>query len=628
MLIALRSKVASWVAKILFGFLAVSFGVWGIGDMLHQRVGAPDMAVVGDVKITGTQLRDEFERQMRQYRQVFGENFDNEQAKQLGLVDRTLAGLVARSLFDIYAQKLHLAISDEQVREQIQKDPMFQSGTGEFDMGRFAAFLEQVRSSEAQYVDSLKHEMMRQQLASAVAAGAAAPKSLVDRLYRYRDETRVAETFLVTDNSMPEPPEPTEDEAKAFYDAHHDQFQAPEYRGLSMVRLTPDQFTAGLTVPEDKLRAAYQERSGEFGQPERRDVEQMVFPDEAKAKEAVDKLAAGEDFAKVSQEMTGTTPVALGKIEKGGASVYPQAVIDAAFSTEAGKTAGPVQTPLGWHVIHVLSIEPEVKSTFEQARPQLEKELVHEQAINKMIDIANQLDDALAGGANLDDAAKNLGLPVTRIDQVDSKGLGPDGKPVTEIADNELAMNLAFTTEVGTTSSLTEDPNGGYVIVRVDGSTPAATRPLDQVRTQVVAAWKAEQRDKAAASRAGELAGKLGLGGDIQAIAADVHGTVATSKPVTRSGSDSNAHVTAELAAKLFSLQIGQTAAVPVQGGHVVARLTTINAADPASDSAGVDALQKELDAAYQGEVVQEFGEALRRQIGVTINQPAVDAMF
>jgi peptidyl-prolyl cis-trans isomerase D len=211
---------------------------------------------------------------------------------------------------------------------------------------------------------------------------------------------------------------------------------------------------------------------------------------------------------------------------------------------------------------------------------------------------------------------------------VDAQGTAPDGKPVPEIAGNQLALNLAFSTEVGTTSSLTEDPNGGYVIVKVDGSTPAATRPLDQVRAQVVAAWKAEQRDKAAAARAGELAGKLALGGDIKTIAAEVQGTIATSKPVTRSGNDPNAHVTAELASKLFSLQVGQTATVPVQGGHVVARLTTINEANPASDSAGVDALQKELNSAYQGDVIQGFGDVLRREIGVTVNQSAVDAMF
>jgi peptidyl-prolyl cis-trans isomerase D len=172
--------------------------------------------------------------------------------------------------------------------------------------------------------------MLRQEVASAVAAGATAPKLLVERLYRYRNETRVAETFLVTDNSMPEPAEPTDDELKAFHDAHQDMFQAPEYRSLLLVRMTPDQFAAGLTVPDDKLQAAYQQRSKEFDQPERREVEQMVFSDEAKAKEAVDKLAAGSNFAQVAQELTGAPPVPLGKLEKSGFVTDLQALSNAA----------------------------------------------------------------------------------------------------------------------------------------------------------------------------------------------------------------------------------------------------------------------------------------------------------
>jgi peptidyl-prolyl cis-trans isomerase D len=628
MLIAIRSKATSWIVKILFVLLIVPFVIWGIGDMLRTRTREPNVAEVGNVEITATQLRREFDRQMRQYRQVFGENFDTEQAKKLGLVDKTLAGMVARTLFDLYVDKLGLVASDAQVRARIEADPLFKSGTGEFDLGRFAAFLRQVGLDEAGYVKTVRRDMLRQQLVEAVTAGVAAPKALVDRLYRYRNETRVADTLLVTAASMPEPAAPGDAELQAFHDQHQDMFQAPEYRSLTMVQLLPEQFAAGLSVPEDKLEQAYEQRKSEFDQPERREVEQIVFSDEAKAKEAADKLAAGEDFAKVAQETTGAPPVPLGKIEKSGFMTDLSALADAAFSTDAGKTAGPIKTPLGWHIIRVISIEPGAKSSFEQARPQLEKELVNEMAINKMIETANQLDDALAGGASLDDAAKELGLAETKIDAVDAQGQAPDGVPVAKIVANKLALNLAFTTDVGSTSSLTEDPTGGYVIVRVDGSTPAATRPLDQVKAQVAQAWIAAERDKAAAAKADALASQLASGGDMKALASDVGATVMTSQPVKRSGSDANAGITPELAAKLFQLQPGQTATAAVGPGHVVAKLVSIQPADPAADQAGVEALKKELDAAFAGDVIEEFGQALHSEIGVTVNQPAVGSLF
>ena len=42
MIEAMRSKAASWIAKILALFLILSFAVWGIGDMVPRSGCAPN----------------------------------------------------------------------------------------------------------------------------------------------------------------------------------------------------------------------------------------------------------------------------------------------------------------------------------------------------------------------------------------------------------------------------------------------------------------------------------------------------------------------------------------------------------------------------------------------------------
>ena len=64
MLTALRSKASSWVIKILFLVLISSFGIWGVGDMLHQGGGDPAVAEIGSVRITGPQYMKEFHDQV------------------------------------------------------------------------------------------------------------------------------------------------------------------------------------------------------------------------------------------------------------------------------------------------------------------------------------------------------------------------------------------------------------------------------------------------------------------------------------------------------------------------------------------------------------------------------------
>ena len=628
MLIAMRNKVTGIFIKVLFGLLALSFVAWGIGDVFRNRATGVEVARVGSIDISAQQVSREFDRQMKQLRQVLGPQFDTEQAKQLGVVDRAVATIVARTLYDVYIDRLGLMVSDDEVRRIVETDPMLQSGLGVFDRARFQALLNQIGMDEATYVATVRRDTLRKWLAAAVTDGVQPPDTLADRLYRYRNEARVAETLMVENAKMPAPPAPDEATLMKYHDDNAQYFQSPEYRAITFARLMPEEFAAKIQVSDADLQAAFEQRAAEFDQPERRTVEQIVLQDAAKAKEAAAKLAGGADFAAVAQEFTGAGPVPLGTVERNGFVSDLSALSDAAFATDLGKTTEPLQSPLGWHILHVTAVEPATKASFEDAREQLEKDLRQEQSANAMVEAANKLDDALAGGADLADAAATVGLDAVKIDAVDGNGNGPDGQPVQALADSPIGIALAFQTETGETSSLTEEPNGGYVILRVDGSTPPATKPLDQVHDQVLASWNAAERAKSAEARAGDIARQLAVGGDIKAIAAGLGVATRTSSPFKRDGTGADANVTPDLAAKLFGVKIGEAAAGAAQGGQVVGRLTAINPADPTQDAAGLEQLKADLRTQLEGDVLQQFGDRLRQSIGVETNQAAIDKLF
>jgi len=628
MLIAMRNKAAGIIVKALFAFLTLTFVIWGIGDVFRNRVKTVDVARVGDVEITAQQITREFDRQMKQLRQMLGPQFDTEQAKQLGLVDRAVATVVARTLYDVYIDDLGLVVSDNEVRRLVEADPNLQSGTGQFDRSRFQMMLNQIGMDEASYVATIKRDTLRKWLAAAVTDGVRVPDVLADRLYRFRNETRVATTFLVENDKMPEPPAPDEATLTKYHDDNAQYFQSPEYREVTIVRLDPAGFAANLQISDDDLKQAFEKRSSEFDQPERRTVEQIVLPDEAKAKEAETKLAGGADFAAVAQEMTGAAPIALGTVERNGFVSDLSALSDAAFATELDKTTAPLQTPLGWHILHVTAIEPASSATFEDAKEQLEKDLRQERSAAAMVDAANKLNDALAGGATLDDAASEVGLTPVKVAAVDANGNGPDGKPVDAMVASPIGVALAYRTEVGETSSLAEEPNGGYVIVRVEGSTPPATKPLADVHDQVLASWSAAERAKAATAKADEIVKRIAAGGDIKDIAAEMGVELQTSNAFKRDGTGGEPSVTPDLAAKLFALRIGEAAAGAGQGGQVVGVLDAIKPADPTQDQTGADELNADLRSQLEGDVLQQFGERLRQSIGVETNQAAIDSLF
>ncbi|MCH7543360.1 MAG: SurA N-terminal domain-containing protein, partial [Proteobacteria bacterium] len=147
MLQALRKQTGSWIVKILLGLLILSFAVWGINDIfLGER--DPVVAEVGGVKITSSQLNREFRRELARVSPMFGGRLDREQAKQLGLLDGALDGLVNRILFSLGTRDLGLAISEQLVKQTIRANPEFHDDRGRFDRRLFSNVLFQNNFTE------------------------------------------------------------------------------------------------------------------------------------------------------------------------------------------------------------------------------------------------------------------------------------------------------------------------------------------------------------------------------------------------------------------------------------------------------------------------------------------------
>jgi len=76
MLQLIRSKASSWVIKILFVVLVVSFGIWGIGDILRTKTTEVTVAHVGDQTITAEAFQREYQQQYKRTAAAFGNQFN------------------------------------------------------------------------------------------------------------------------------------------------------------------------------------------------------------------------------------------------------------------------------------------------------------------------------------------------------------------------------------------------------------------------------------------------------------------------------------------------------------------------------------------------------------------------
>jgi peptidyl-prolyl cis-trans isomerase C len=141
-------------------------------------------------------------------------------------------------------------------------------------------------------------------------------------------------------------------------------------------------------VTDERLREAYKKYLAENPAQDEVKARHILVESEDEAKQVIDQLKKGGDFAQVSKEKSKDPGAAqqggdLGWFSK-DQMVEPFAV--AAFAMKPGDLSEtPVKTQFGWHVIKVEDKRKSEPPAFEQVREEL-KGQVSEQIISEMVD--------------------------------------------------------------------------------------------------------------------------------------------------------------------------------------------------------------------------------------------------
>ena len=626
MLNALRKNAGSWVVKVLLLLLVVSFAIWGIGDIFYGGSQNPTVATVGDAEIPASELADTFNRAVANLQRQLGPEFDRERAIQLGVMQQALQDLIRQRLISLRANEMGLAVPDDALRTLVTEDPVFQTG-GQFDRSRFEQLLRASGLSEDAYLASLRQQVVRAALTGSLTGPVKAPPALVEAIYRYRNEQRRGHYVPVPIESITDVPAPSQEQLAQFHEAHQAQFTAPEYRALTFVTLEPEDLIDEIEVSEEDVAAAYQSRIEEFRTPERRTVEQLLASEQATIERAAERLAGGATFEQVASEIEGVSVDQLGVVSRGD---LPADFEEAIFALPEGEVSDPVNSAFGWHVFRVTEIQPEQTVPLAEAREQLARELALEEARERLPDFAAQLDDELAAGTDLKEAARVLGLDAVSVPAVDATGKNPEGDPVEALPPWPEFRRVALETPAGETSLLEETDAGGYFVVQVEQVTEPRLKPVEEVRDELVEAWQAERRRELAREKAQQLRAQLDDGAATAELLAGTGLESRPIEPVRRDAADTDQGVNRAVVRALFATEPGGVAedVVEVNAGFAVVGTDEVIAADPAADPEAVEQLARELEGDMRSDLIAQFETQLRRDYPVEIDGAAINRLI
>ena len=521
-----------------------------------------------------------------------------------------------------------ISISNATIANSIRNDRTFQNQFGKFDKSLYERILADAGMTEPRYIALKRSDMAQQQLTGAVTAMDQPPKLMVDQIYRYVAEKRVAELLAIKDSAMPDPGEPDATTLADFHKDHAKRFTAPEYRQVTAIVVTPDDIAPTIGIDEKTLKEAYAERKTDYETPEKRTIEQLLLTDKAKADKAYEELKKGFTFEKVAKDVTGRDDAVLklGTLTKKELAL--PALANAAFSIAKGHVSEPIKTDLGWHILYVTNIEPGKEPTFDEVKGKLKAALQKERAIDAMVDIERRMEDEIGRGSTIEETAKKLGLKLTHIAAIDDKGLAPDGKKVAGLPAGPEFLRQVFEQNVKEDGLVSETQAGAVYVLRVDSITPSQLKPLDSIKAQVVAAWKEQQRQKAAEKKAQEIVKEVDGGKKLADIAAAMNLKVTETPALLRSGVEAEKDIPGALRPKLFSTKLGKAVDGPISDGYLVAAVKEIKPADPATDADGVKAVREQLATLIKGDLLSGFGAALRDRHSVTVDEDTLNQLL
>jgi len=606
-----KRRGASVMAWILMAMLIGGLGGFGVTNF---GGGASSIGAVGAQKISAEDYARALRTQMSAMSQQMGQPLTFQMAQAFGLDKQVLQSVIDNAALDNEAARIGLSVGDKSILVKLNEINAFKGVDGKIDPVIYDQVLKQNNLTKAAFEAGIRADTARQLLQTSVGSGLTTPATLIDTVAAWAGEQRGFSLLVLREKSLPTPlAEPDAAALQAYYSTHIADYTRPEAKRISYAALLPDDIAADMPVDDAKLQQIYQSRLSEFVIPEKRLVERLGFATEADAAAAKARIDAGTSFETLVQERKLTlADVDLGDVSQSqlgdaGAAVFAM--------TEPG-VVGPLNSTVGPALFRMNAILAKQETTFEQAKPDLAKELQTEAAVKAIADKVNAIDDALAGGASLADLAKEQGLSLSSTDYAAG---AEDNDPIT--ADKAFVDAAAKLAEGDYPQAILLS-SGGVIALQLDSILPPAPRAFDSVKDQVTTAARAEALAAALSAEADRIKTAVEAGSSLGSF-----GIVSRSAAVdrqTRLPQTPNAVVAAA-----FEMQPNDLRVIQDQAYIAVLQLNSITAAP--SDSEALAAIRAAIDSngarSISDDVLQLYTRALTAEAGISLDQSMINAV-
>ena len=631
MLQSIHDKLKGWLAAVVLGAIGLVFVFWGI----NWTLSAPNyVAKVNGSEVSANEVRQAYQRELAQAQRQSDGSISEAQRNQIKM--RVLDQYVSGEALVTRADALGYRVNDQELLDDMSQVPIFQVD-GKFDKAHAVAVLRAQGRSILEIEALFRRDAKLRQLDSALSMSSFATATEMKQFRALTKQQRELTWVPFSAEKYANQATPDDAALKTYYDAHKFEYMTPETVDLRYVEISLSQLASKVSVDDAQLKTYYDEQKVKtperFTEPEQRRVSHILLPVanpkddaavKAKAEGILKRVQAGEDFSALAKEFSQDP----GSAQQGGdlgwserkAWVAPFA--DAAYSMKVDEIRSPVKTQFGYHILKLAGIRPATVKTFEQAKPDLETEYRRNEAEKLFNNAQDQLADAaLQNTTDIDVVARKAGLTVLEVpvfSRIDGGGA---------LSKVRAVIDAAFSQDVldGRLSPIVEVEKGRGVVLRATDHKLPQQKPLDAVRTEVVAAWKKQRGAELAAAAAADAVKRLTAGESWDAVVKSAGAAAPPAKFIARSDQ--------EVPLEIRTTAFGQPkpAGKPMysdarlaNGDAAVIALSAVREAP--SDAALPDmAMREQFAAQIASTEAQSYAAGARADAKVTLNPQAIE---
>lgn len=509
----LRSASNHVALKIILGIIIVSFVLTGVSNYLIGGNNDYAAKVNGEV-ISRAQFENAFNNERARQQQQLGDQYaqlaGNEQFMQQ-LRQQALSQLIDQSILQQYVHSLHLAVTDEQIKQAIFAVPQFQTN-GHFDNALYNSVLSSVGYTPDRYAESLRKSLANQQLAQAVGDTDFVLKSEAQQLVNLVTQQRQIRQAVINVDSLVAKQQVSADEISGYYQAHQSAFKVPEQFKVSYIKLDAKAMQKAPT--EQAIQAWYDSHKADYTQQARQRFSVIQLKTEQQANDLLKQLHQGADFAALARQHSQDTVSAkqggdLGWMEMD--SIPDE--IKSANLTQKGALSGVIKSSVGYLIVRLNDLQAEQIQPLSAVHQAVAEKVQQEAAISqfyalqqKVNDAASNDNDSLAGA---EQAAGQRAVETNWFDQHSVPAELDFDQVKQVIFDGSLVGEQG--TPGSNSSIITVDGDRAFVL-RITEHKAATVKPQAEVAAQITAQIKHDKAVAAAKAQAEQIIADLRQG--------------------------------------------------------------------------------------------------------------------